>query len=43
MDIMDVAKEIELTGQKYMWLLTSASMGERIGKMTTFPLGLLGV
>ncbi|XP_052268514.1 glutamate receptor ionotropic, NMDA 2B-like [Dreissena polymorpha] len=43
LDIMDVAKEMGLTGQNYMWLLTSASMGEHIGRSTKFPLGLLGI
>ncbi|XP_045213754.2 glutamate receptor ionotropic, NMDA 2B-like [Mercenaria mercenaria] len=42
LDIMDAAKEIGLTDPKYVWLLTSSSIG-RIGRSTTFPVGVLGI
>jgi hypothetical protein len=41
LDIMDAAKEIGLTEAKYMWLLTSSSIGG-IGRGTQFPVGILG-
>ncbi|XP_052790381.1 glutamate receptor ionotropic, NMDA 2B-like [Mya arenaria] len=43
LDILDVAQRMNLTARKFMWLLTSSSMGARVGTMTTFPVGLLGI